>query len=79
MLARLGWILVTDPVEAAWNDLHGLISVCVSLTGRIFGVRLYHCVFFILDDVISFSGVLVNEFSIIIIKHESLNRRSYSV
>ena len=72
MLARLGWVLVTDPIETAWNDLHGLISVCVSLTSRIFSIRLYHYVFFILDDdVISYSGVLVNEFSIIII--ESMN------
>ncbi len=42
MLARLGWVLITDPVKAPWDNFHRCVRVGVALTRSRFVVRLHH-------------------------------------
>ena len=49
VLARLWWVLITDPIETSGDDLNGLISVSSTLTCRALTcfrcVCLYHLLF----------------------------------
>ena len=42
VLARLWWVLITDPIETSGNDLNGLISVSGTLTCR--ALTCFRCV-----------------------------------
>ena len=42
VLSRLGWVLVTDPIESAWDDLDWLIVVATTTRGCVLVASL-HC------------------------------------
>ena len=43
VLARLGRVLITDPIQTPWNDLNGLVRVASSLAlSTSFRIWLYH-------------------------------------
>jgi len=47
MLAGLGWVLITDPVEPPWDDLYGCVGVRVALSrSSSFVVWLHHFLVF---------------------------------